>query len=71
LKKLRKKGVSSNDVKSDKSLILEWNKGLPEEENDKNTMESTLKIHKQQIRTQWLEGKTSSFGRTMKRKRNY
>jgi hypothetical protein len=45
LKNVRKKGVSSNDVKSDKSLIVECNKGLHEEENDKNTMESTLKIH--------------------------
>jgi hypothetical protein len=71
LKNVKKKGVSSNNVKSDKSLIVECNKGLHEEKNDKNTMESTLKIHKQQIRTQWLEGKTSSLGTMMKRKRNY
>jgi hypothetical protein len=45
LKNVRKKGVSNNDVKSDKSLIVERNKGLHEEENDKNTVESILKIH--------------------------
>lgn len=53
------------------SLIVECNKGLHEKENDKNTMESSLKIHKQQIRTQWLEGKSSSLGTMMKRKKNY
>ncbi len=58
-------------MKSVKSLIVECNKGWHEEENDKNTMESTLKIHKQQIRTQRLEGKSSSLGTMMKIKRNY
>jgi len=55
-------------VKSDKSLIVECNKGLHEEENDKNTMESTLKIHNNKYEHNGWKEKQVHLGQWWKEK---